>query len=64
MDLGVLRQREFRLVFLAQGVSVLGDRMVAGRIKTDLDQVKSRVPRPGIEVAVLQRAQKDLRSQI
>src|SRR3954451_2678729 len=29
MDLGVLRQREFRLVFLAQGVSVLGDRMVA-----------------------------------
>src|SRR4051812_36171338 len=29
MELGVLRQREFRLVFLAQGVSVLGDRMVA-----------------------------------
>src|SRR3954451_13230662 len=29
MDFGVLRQREFRLVFLAQGVSVLGDRMVA-----------------------------------
>lgn len=29
MRLGVLRQREFRLMFLAQGVSVLGDRMVA-----------------------------------
>jgi hypothetical protein len=29
MRLGVLRRREFRLVFLAQGVSVLGDRMVA-----------------------------------
>ena len=29
MRLGVLRRREFRLVFLAQGVSVLGDRMVS-----------------------------------
>jgi MFS family permease len=29
MRLGVLRHREFRLVFLAQGVSVLGDRMVS-----------------------------------
>ncbi len=29
MRLGVLRQREFRLMFLAQGVSVLGDRMVS-----------------------------------
>src|SRR4051812_32018779 len=29
MRLGVLRHREFRLVFFAQGVSVLGDRMVS-----------------------------------
>jgi predicted MFS family arabinose efflux permease len=29
MRLGVLRHREFRLVFIAQGVSVLGDRMVS-----------------------------------
>jgi MFS family permease len=29
MDFGVLRQREFRLVFCAHGVSVFGDRMVA-----------------------------------
>ncbi len=29
MRLGVLRHREFRLVFLAQGISVLGDRMVS-----------------------------------
>ena len=29
MDLGVLAQREFRLVFCAHGVSVIGDRMVA-----------------------------------
>lgn len=29
MRLGVLRQREFRLVFLAQGISVLSDWMVA-----------------------------------
>jgi MFS family permease len=29
VDLGVLRQREFRLVFCAHGVSVIGDRMVA-----------------------------------
>jgi MFS family permease len=29
MALGVLRRREFRLMFLAQGVSVLGDRMVS-----------------------------------
>lgn len=28
-DLGVLRRRDFRLLFLGQGVSVLGDRMVA-----------------------------------
>jgi MFS family permease len=29
MEFGVLRQREFRLVFCAHGVSVFGDRMVA-----------------------------------
>src|SRR5206468_3245287 len=29
MRLEVLKRREFRLVFLAQGVSVLGDRMVS-----------------------------------
>src|ERR671916_80861 len=28
-SLAVLRQRDFRLLFAAQGVSVLGDRMVA-----------------------------------